>query len=246
MFCSDKPINNSKDDLLNRTSFSKQLAQAILAYASKDNFTISLCGKWGSGKTSILNMVVEYINDMTKDYEKTEQPIIIHFNPWNYSNSSQLTVQFFKTILTKIKNASDNTALKKAGDALQHYSSIIEYIELIPVAGKYFKPLKSLSKGIGKGLLNSYDDRNSLERQKDKVIDALSAQKQKLIVIIDDIDRLNNEQIRLIFQLVNSLAGFPNMIYLLSFDREIVSRALSDEQKCDGEAYLEKIIQVPL
>ncbi len=244
MFCSDKPINNSKDDLLNRTSFSKQLAQAILAYASKDNFTISLCGKWGSGKTSILNMVVEYINDMTKDYAKTEQPIIIHFNPWNYSNSSQLTVQFFKTILTKIKNASENTALKKAGDALQHYSSIIEYIELIPVAGKYFKPLKSLSIGIGKGLLKSYDDRNSLERQKDKVIDALSAQKQKLIVIIDDIDRLNNEQIRLIFRLVNSLAGFPNMIYLLSFDREIVSRALSDEQKCDGEAYLEKIIQV--
>ena len=63
--------------------------------------------------------------------------------------------------------------------------------------------------------------------------------------MIDDIDRLNNSQIRAIFQLVNSLAGFPNMIYLLSFDREIVVRALQEEQKCDGEEYLEKIIQVP-
>ena len=135
--------------------------------------------------------------------------------------------------------------MKKAGDALQHYSSILEYAELIPVAGKYFKPLKSLTSGFGKGLTDLYDSKNSLEQQKRKVIDALSSQSQKLIVIIDDIDRLNNEQIRLIFQLVNSLAGFPNMIYLLSFDREVVARALSDEQKCNGEEYLEKIIQVP-
>ena len=86
---------------------------------------------------------------------------------------------------------------------------------------------------------------DNLSIKKKEVTEALLEQQQKLIVIIDDIDRLNNNQIRSIFQLVNSLAGFPNMIYLLSFDREVVARALSEEQNCDGEEYLEKIIQVP-
>lgn len=58
MFCSDNPIQCKENDRLNRTEFSKQLARAILSYTKIDNFTIGLCGKWGSGKTSILNMMV--------------------------------------------------------------------------------------------------------------------------------------------------------------------------------------------
>lgn len=58
--------------------------------------------------------------------------------------------------------------------------------------------------------------------------------------MIDDIDRLSNEQIQLIFQLVNAVAGFPNITYLLSFDKDIVVRALSNVQHCDGEEYLKK------
>lgn len=245
MFSADKPIKKADEDILHRNKFSEQLAQAILSYTATDNFTIGLCGKWGSGKTSILNMVEEYIQNQTKEYEDTSKPIIIHFNPWNYSDRSQLTVQFFQTILTELKGSPNSTALKQAGDALQRYSSILEYAELIPIAGKYFRLLKSITNEFGKDLSNLAESENSLERQKAEVIEALESQNQKLIVIIDDIDRLNNKQIRLIFQLVNSLAGFPNMIYLLSFDRDVVVRALNDEQNCNGAEYLEKIIQVP-
>ena len=54
MLLSDKPINSLNDDKLNRKSFSKQLAEAIVSYKSQDNFTVGLCGKWGTGKTSII------------------------------------------------------------------------------------------------------------------------------------------------------------------------------------------------
>lgn len=245
MFLADKPIECSKNDILKRTIFSKQLAEAILSYTAIDNFTISLCGKWGSGKTSILNMVEEHIISLSKDIAKEKQPVIIHFNPWNYSDRSQLTVQFFKELQSVLGTESSAASLKKVGTALQNYSSIFEYAEYIPVAGKFFKPLKSLAGNLGKGFTDLSKNKSSLEEQRKNVIDALKSQSQKLIIVIDDIDRLNNEQIRLIFQLVNSLAGFPNMIYLLSFDRGIVVRALSDEQKCNGEEYLEKIVQVP-
>ena len=243
MFGSDKPIEKIENDKLNRKSFSQQLAHAILSYTSQDNFTIGLCGRWGTGKTSIINMVIEEMTNKTSDLPN--KPIIVKFNPWNYSDTAQLIQQFFTTIMSEIGISPSGKELKRVGSALEKYSEIFEYSQYIPVVGKYLKPIKDLVKEFGTEVSEVALQKNSLESVKVEVIDALKSQNQKIIVIIDDIDRLNNEQIRLIFQLVNCVAGFPNMIYLLSFDKSVVIRALEDEQKCNGEEYLEKIIQVP-
>ena len=242
VFNTDKPITAKKDDLLNRAAFSVFLAKAILSYASTENYTIGLCGKWGSGKTSILNMVEEYIDENTNEDEN--RPIVVRFNPWNYSDRAQLITQFFVSILTELKGSTGNKGLKAVGEALEKYASLFEYTSLIPVVGSYLGGLKTIAEGTGK-LLTEHNSDNNLELLKKKVIKALESQSQKVILVIDDIDRLNNHDIRLIFQLVNSVAGFPNMIYLLSFDKEIVVRALGEEQNCDGQEYLEKIIQIP-
>lgn len=245
MFHSDQPIDKKEFDRLNRTEFSKKLAKAILSYTKSDNFAISLCGKWGSGKTSIINMVIEEIDNLSKDSKEEEKPIIVKFNPWNYSDCAQLISQFFVAIQTRLKIDTKNKGLKAVGDALEGYSSLLDYSAYIPVIGQYLGPIKGFIASVGKQIKGKAEKDNSVEVKKQKVIEALEQQKQKFIIVIDDIDRLNNAQIRAIFQLVNSLAGFPNMIYLLSFDREVVTRALQEEQDCDGEEYLEKIIQVP-
>lgn len=59
-------------------------------------------------------------------------------------------------------------------------------------------------------------------------------------------DRLTNIQIRETFQLVNTSSHFPNLIYILSMDREVVARALTEVQNIDGNEYLEKIVQILL
>ena len=56
MFSTDKPILNSRSDLLDRAQFAFHLATAILKYSSTENFTIGLCGKWGSGKTIVAQL----------------------------------------------------------------------------------------------------------------------------------------------------------------------------------------------
>ena len=243
MFGSDKPIENIENDKLNRKSFSQQLAHAILSYTSQENFTIGLCGGWGTGKTSIINMVIEELTHETSNLPN--KPIIVKFNPWNYYDTPQLIRQFFNTIMTEIGINPASKKLKKVGSALEKYSEIFEYSQYIPVVGEYLRPFKGILKGFGASASEIAKQKYSLETVKNEVVNALKSQNQKIIVIIDDIDRLNNEQIRLIFQLVNCVAGFPNMIYLLSFDKSVVIRALEDEQKCNGEEYLEKIIQVP-
>ena len=245
MFNSDKPIESAKEDTLKRATFSKQLANAILSYTAEDNFTIGLCGEWGCGKTSILNMVIQEMKILTEKYDDDKKPIIVQFNPWNYSDRDQLLSQFFQSILAKLKNSNDNGKLKDVGTALQKYSIALEYTAFIPVVGKYLNPLKTILSNVGKHIKEISEAKEDIAAQKEVVIKSLKGQKQKIMVVIDDIDRLNNEQIRLIFQLVNSLAGFPNMIYVLSFDKRVVVRALEKEQNCKGEDYLEKIIQVP-
>ena len=65
----------------------------------------------------------------------------------------------------------------------------------------------------------------------------------RLLIVIDDIDRLPDEQIRLIFQLVNSVAGFPNTTYLLSYDPDIAAKALDDPGK--GSEYLRRLFRSP-
>lgn len=245
MFASDKPVKTSCNDLLNRASFAKQLANAIVSYSNADSCTIGLYGKWGAGKTSIINMVTENLEARNKQVDEEEQIIIVRFNPWNYSDRTQIIDQFFQTINTELKIGDAPKALKKVGDALEKYSGALEYTTLIPEIGKYLRFLPALVRGLGLQLSSHSKELRSLSKTKNSVIQELSKINQRILIIIDDIDRLNSEQIRLVFQLVNSVAGFPKLIYLLAFDKSVVIKALAQEQSGNGEAYLEKIIQVP-
>lgn len=84
-----------------------------------------------------------------------------------------------------------------------------------------------------------------LQKSKNQIIGKMIDEKLKIIVSIDDIDRLSEDEIIAVFQLVKALADFPNTVYILTFDYNVVVRALSKVQHGDGKEYLEKIIQVP-
>ncbi|MCB4894841.1 KAP family NTPase [Bifidobacterium pseudocatenulatum] len=78
--------------------------------------------------------------------------------------------------------------------------------------------------------------RKNLQREKD----------QRIIVFIDDIDRLADDEISALFRTVKSVGDLPNVIYVLLYDRHKVAAALARDQKDNGDKFLEKIIQVPI
>ncbi len=88
-------------------------------------------------------------------------------------------------------------------------------------------------------------DKRSIDYKKEKLSKYFREIKNKIVIIIDDIDRLNAVGIKQIFQLIKAFGNLPNVIYLVAFDRSIVSKALCDSLLKNGEEYLEKIIQVP-
>lgn len=79
MFYSEKPIISKNEDLLEREKVANDLAKEIESYDKKDSLTIGIVSKWGSGKTSFINMVLE-------NFEENDDYIIIKFNPWNISS----------------------------------------------------------------------------------------------------------------------------------------------------------------
>lgn len=266
----DKPITKQSDDTLGRKNFSDNIARAITNYPTgRESLVMGLYGEWGSGKTSVINMIRESFDN--NDTSKT--PIIIDFSPWYFSGQDQLFEQFFQQLALGIRSSYEKlkdsasaianksaASVEKAGvvaDKIIKFSNALRPIKhLSPYVGipsemfdnginavqKIATHVKSISDAVDKSQTQRIFNPHELKQQ---ISEALSDLDRKVLIIIDDIDRLTKEEIRQIFQLVKALADFQNTIYLLSFDRDEVCAALKDIQTDYPEQYLEKIIQMP-
>lgn len=87
-------------------------------------------------------------------------------------------------------------------------------------------------------------NKKSVMEAKDEIKNELIKRGKKLIIIIDDIDRLNHSEIKQIFRLIRVNADFPHTIYLLAFDRNIIEKNLTEQVGISGKDYLNKIVQV--
>src|SRR5579862_6804327 len=116
MFDPDVPVQKVDDDRLGRKDFAKSLASAILAYNQKDSLAIGLYGSWGSGKTSVINMALDYISLENPNGAKAR---IVRFEPWNFSDQGQLIGQFFKRLSQVLKRKDDPEQIKRIGERIE-------------------------------------------------------------------------------------------------------------------------------
>lgn len=241
MFNSDKPIESITEDILGRGNTAKELGKNILNYKSKDSLIIGIIGKWGSGKTSFINLVLESLPE--------EKYIIVKFNPWNISTRKQLISDFFLQLYNDIGLIDDTEISKEIAKNLKFISQIFKPLSLIPIpqisllASGTEKILGSIGNVFDEYAKFQEQDLNKIKKELNKILENID---KKILIVIDDIDRLTDEEIREIFQLVKSIADFKNTVYLLSYDDIVVKEALDKLQNNKGEEYLEKIVQVPI
>lgn len=120
-------------------------------------------------------------------------------------------------------------------------------------AGSEAKPWLKLIRGLGRPRPEQGEHANlrtatqALEDSRVRVSAALQDLGQRVVVVIDDVDRMAPREIADIVQMVKAVADFPGVVYVLAYDVAVVSEALrSALQVPDGRAYLEKIVQVSL
>ena len=88
--------------------------------------------------------------------------------------------------------------------------------------------------------------RIDLSNARDKVQHALDQAGRPVVIIVDDVDRLEPNEIRLLFQFLKAVADFRGVSYLLAYDPLPVEKALSFGGELSGREYLKKFIQLPI
>jgi len=226
-YSSDSPILEQGQDRFSRWSFSERVAQVISKRSDPSSIVIGLYGIWGDGKTSVLNFI-------EKSLERDENVICIKFNPWRFGTEDELLTGFFFDIAGAL-----DAELIKTGDKLKDFVK-----KAAPGAGAIMG-----AKGAGDALGSfiSGPDINELKRRIER---ELESAKKRVLILIDDVDRLEKTEIHALFRLVKLTADFKYTSYILAFDKDVVAASLQDRYSSaaenSGEAFLEKIIQVPL
>jgi predicted KAP-like P-loop ATPase len=226
----DRPLHDPQDDRLGYAPFARNLAENIIKMKHGESFVLGIYAPWGSGKSTLLNFVDYYL----KQHSIEKQPIIVRFNPWWFSGQENLAKEFFTQLLAALGQKGHLRKIRGlVADLAERVSGTMK-LSGIPIVNFLLISLKALR-----------PRERDIFSLKEKLSDLLCKKGIKILVIIDDVDRLSNDEIRQCFQLIKAVADFPNVIYLVAFARDVVCDALAGIQGSSGEKYLQKIIQVP-
>ena len=225
-FDADRPIEHRKDDRLGRKAFAESVAKRIQDVPAEHGFTIAVTGEWGSGKTSILNMVAEVLED--------ETIAVLRFNPWLFGGTNELVTRFFQELSAQLGQVSSE--------------KLKEVAKLLSTLGEGLAPLSPVpgTTIVAKLLFQTVDrwaKPRSLHLEREHLKEVLATSGAKVVVLIDDIDRLEPAEIREVVRLVRLTSDLPNVIFLLAYDRRHVAKSLGTSES-EGLRYLEKIVQV--
>jgi Cdc6-like AAA superfamily ATPase/nitrogen fixation-related uncharacterized protein len=233
---SDDPIKLGNLDELGRGPFVEQMT-TVLSSASQagSSSVFGLVGPWGSGKSSVLNL-------LSFELRRAGQPWkVVEFNPWSYPDETSMQLGFFAELRSVLPKTGKPA---RAREALGNLSTT-----LAPVAGV----LGGLAGVDGSALFSSLGallsgDASASNAYKEASA-ALAQTSTPILMIIDDLDRLDPQELVLVAKLVRLVGRLPNVYYLLSYDEgtllDVLARTpLVGERQSRAKDYLEKIIQM--
>jgi KAP family P-loop domain len=266
----DRPITRREDDRLGFTSVAERLGRAIVDQPAKDGLVFGIEGKWGSGKSTLINLTIEALKT-----HGDAAPEIIAFSPWLVGDRDELLRSLFDELATAVVKIDPiEAAVTEAypDHPLWHrvrrwlardgYRKLIQKERLRNSIGRKLKAFGSFAGTVGKlaraagipaaELVERGGDTAtrllgapSVSKRKSELVDALRLLSRRIVVFVDDLDRLEPREASEVLRLIRAVADFPNVIYVLSYEPEVLAKTLTTAiQVDDGAAFLEKIVQV--
>ena len=213
-------------DLLDRQSIINQLYNTILRCYPAKTFTIGLDGKWGSGKTTIINNVLKLIKKNKID----NYFVVVKFDPWEYNDEKAMLKSLIEQILinTDLNEEIENLDLLVNSIIDVIFSNSKKYI--VPIINSEIKNVRSKIKF--ENIINNY----------------LIKHDKRMILIIDNLDRIDSDKIKFMLKIISTTLNLKNTISILLYDDLIIQKELD---KCFGTEdsnikYMEKIVQLKI
>ena len=237
----DQPLTDPTHDRLHRSDFADRVADILHHRPKGFGLVLGVYGAWGEGKTTVLNL-------LRVNLAKNNTLIVRTFNPWRLPDEDALFRGFF-SMLSEAVGASLSAKLRQATTAA---AKCARYARLITAPlGLVSKPAESLDGLLARfGQAAGAGDALRLDELRNRILPHLRESQKTIVILLDDIDRLDKRETHTLFRLIKACADLPNVCYVLAFDDKAVSRALGEQygsgDESSGRAFLEKIIQVPL
>lgn len=234
----DSPIGKETQDEFHRLALVDLIVDSIksLSQSTHHCTVYGIYGRWGEGKTSLMNLVERKLFGQDKNLS------IVRFNPWIVGNEESLIREFFNVVIPE-----RNSKMK---DLFRQYGSLAVFASKTVLNAVF--PVVGTTIGEGADILRTafMDSEESLSQLKDKVIKTIRKSGKHFLVIVDDVDRLDKNEVHSVMRLIRQVADFDNFIYMIGMDVDMVSKSLGDYfgegNKNDGRNFIDKIVQVPI
>ncbi|WP_426479298.1 KAP family P-loop NTPase fold protein [Chryseobacterium sp. CBSDS_008] len=215
----DSPIKNRNDDELDNL-FSKtveKIKDIIDKNSFETSYTIGINSEWGNGKSTILEMV-------KSELKENSDKIIVDFNPWMGFDKKVLIKDFFNSL-------SESLTENNISNEVYQYSE-----ELV----------NATDNSVLKTIKNIFYREKSLETLFNNINNKIKLLNKKIVVFVDDIDRLDNEEIFQLLKLIRNTANFQRTYFIMAYDREYVVGSINGINEYASVNYLDKIINTEL
>lgn len=250
----DAAVESAPDDRYGFKAIADNIARSVLSLPQDASNVIGIEGAWGSGKTSLLNLILTSLNQ-TKD----SNTHVLHISPWLSGNSpvEALFLPVATIIQQEMEKRHPPTGFKKLWRKYllsPEAQKVIEYAQdtssrVLPLV-EYLGQFSRIVNGIAGGIKVITGTRLAVDQEtttklRSEIAKQLVTLDLKFIVVMDDLDRLEPSQIAEVFRLVRAVADLPRFTHILCYDRNIITHAVEHALNVgDGNRYLQKIIQL--
>jgi hypothetical protein len=221
----DSPLKDPNKDKLDRAPFVGMAVNLIENLAdSNDSTVLGLVGPWGSGKSTVLNFIQR---GLARDIK------VVKFNPWSFDNE-RLQAELYSSIVSAFPDDTRESVKKRSFDVIRRTLPVLKFI---PEAGDKLAELAE-----------KFIPSESWDAAFEDLAGTIKDASVKVLVVVDDVDRLQPQELLLLMKTIRLLGRFPRVNYLLSYDRRSTIKTLAQALGGDDNAalYLEKIVQYPL
>lgn len=214
----DDPLKLKEDDLVDYSNSINHLKELIENSSFNTSFSIGVIGEWGSGKSSFSNLLKLELND--GDF------IQINFSPFLVKEKTNIIKSFFNNLSENLSNYN--------GDLSNQLTLYVNKLLAIYDNGKWEDILR----------YTDLRDRDFKEVN-DKINSTLIGLNRKIIVYIDDLDRLDEKEIIEVLKLLRNSVNFTNVFFIVEMDKEYTINTLSSTTKEFIDKFFQLEVSIP-